>query len=91
MTKSELLVTLATMPDEDPRLTAVAAALTGNTPTERPRSMRLLRMGEAAEITGLSRVTIWRAIKDGNLKAVEIRKNSKRISEDELRRFVEGR
>lgn len=91
MTKSELLVALATMPDGDTRLAAVASALTGQTPTDRPRSLRLLRMGEAARETGLSRVTIWRAIKEEKLRAVEIRKGSRRISADELLRFVEGR
>lgn len=56
-------------------LAAVDAALNGKTPeAARPPSLRLYRMGEAADITGLSRVTIWRAIKEGNLKAVDIRK-----------------
>jgi excisionase family DNA binding protein len=90
MSKSELLVALAQLPDNDSRLAEVAAALAGRPPPERP-SLRLLRMGEAAKETTLSRTTIWRAVRDGVLKAVEVRKGSWRISESELRRFVEGR
>ena len=72
------------------QLAAFDAALAGKEPeTERP-SLRLLRMGEAARETGLSRCTLWRAIKDGRLRAVEVRKGSHRIPEAELRRFVEG-
>jgi predicted DNA-binding transcriptional regulator AlpA len=55
-----------------------------------PPSLRLLRMGIAAKETQLSRTTLWRAIRDKRLKVVEVRKGSFRISENELRRFVEG-
>jgi excisionase family DNA binding protein len=58
---------------------------------ERPASLLLLRMGDAARETGLSRCTLWRAIRDGRLRAVAIRRGSHRIHEAELRRFVEGR
>ena len=91
MSKSELITLLAQVPDNDgARLDRVAAALAGNTDPERPESFRLLKMGEASALTGLSRCTIWRAIRDGQLNAVEIRKGSKRIAENELRRFVAG-
>jgi excisionase family DNA binding protein len=75
------------------QLAAVDAALAGKQVQEqaRPASLRLYRMGEAAAETTLSRCTIWRAIKDGSLRAVEIRRGSFRIPEVELRRFVEGR
>ncbi len=69
-------------------LVAVDAALAGKQPeTERP-SLRLLRIGDAARETGLSRCTLWRVIRDGRLRAVEVRKGSYRIPEAELRRFV---
>jgi len=58
---------------------------------ERPASLRLYRMGEAARETSISRATLWRAISEGRLRAVEVRKGSRRIPEAELRRFVEGR
>lgn len=73
------------------QLAAFDAALAGKErDTERP-SLKLFRMGEAATETGLSRATLWRAIEDGRLRAVEIRKGSRRLPEAELRRFVEGR
>lgn len=72
-------------------LVVIDAALAGKKPdTERP-SLRLLRMGDAARETGLSRCTLWRVIQDGRLRAVEVRKGSRRVPEAELRRFVEGR
>jgi excisionase family DNA binding protein len=70
-------------------LAAIDAALAGRKPEmERPASLRLLRMGDAARETGLSRCTLWRAIQDGRLRVVEVRKGSRRIPEAELRRFV---
>ena len=67
---------------------AVDAVLVEQPESKRPVSFRLYRMGEAAELTGLSRTTLWRAIKEGRLSAVEIRKGSNRIHETELMRFV---
>jgi excisionase family DNA binding protein len=91
VSKSELLVTLATLPDGDARLAAVASALAGQTAPERPASLRLYRMGEAANESGIGRCTLWRMIRDGRLRSVEVRKGSRRIPESELRRLVEGR
>jgi excisionase family DNA binding protein len=73
------------------QLAAVDAALAGRHEQERPASLRLFRMGTAAAETGLSRCTLWRAIKDGRLATVQLCKGSVRIPEAELRRFVEGR
>ncbi len=71
-------------------LAAVDKALAGQIEPERPTSLRLLRMGEAAKETNLSRCTIWRSVRDGRLRAVEIRKGSFRIPEAELIRFCGG-
>ena len=60
------------------------------TETEKPKSFRLYRMNEAAELTGVSRITLWRACNEGRLHSVEIRRGSRRIPEDALRAFVEG-
>ncbi len=90
MSKSELITLLAQVNDGDPRLDAVGVALTG---ADKPEavSFKLWTMGDAAKETTLSRVTLWRAIKEGRLRAVEIRKGSKRIPDADLRRFVEGK
>lgn len=91
MSKSDLLVTLATLPDGDARLEAVASALSGQSTSERPQSLKLMRMCQAADATGLSRTTLYRAIRDGRLKAVEVRAGSFRIPESELQRFTQGK
>ena len=58
---------------------------------ERPASLRLLRVGEFAKRSGLSRCSCWRMCKENRLRTVEIRKGSRRIPESELIRLVEGR
>jgi excisionase family DNA binding protein len=90
MSKSDLFVSLAQIPDGDPRLDAINAVLAGKTEAKPPASIRLLRMGQAAAETGLSRCTIWRAIREGRIKTVEIRRGSHRISLSELQRFCRG-
>lgn len=87
MSKEELIGRiLAATPEQ---LARVEAAFTGGTSPE-PASYRLLRMGEAAGLVGISRVTLWRAIQDKRLRTVEVRRGSHRIPESELRRFVAG-
>ena len=54
-------------------------------------TMRLLRPGEFAKRSGLSRCTVWRMCEEKKLRTVEIRKGSRRIPESELIRLVEGR
>ena len=90
MGKSELFVSLAQIPDGDPRLDALSAVLAGKPEPEAPASIRLLRMSEASRETGLSRCTIWRAIKEGRIKTVEIRRGSHRIPLSELQRLCKG-
>ena len=83
-TDERIKMLLDTTPE---KLAAVDAVLAGE-PHPKRQSLRLYRMGEAAQETGLSRTTLWRAIKEGLLTAVEIRKGSHRIHESELLRFV---
>ncbi len=91
MTKSELLVALAGLPDNDPRLARVAAALGGGE-GKRPGSLRLLRICDAARASGQSRATLYRLIAAGVLKPVTIRPGaSPRIPEDQLRALAEAR
>lgn len=72
----------------DEQLVALDAALMGKATPQTPASLRLLSMGEAAVAMGVSRCTVWRMVRDGALKAVEIRPGSRRIPENELRRFA---
>lgn len=86
-TESRITAILTAPPD---RLAAVDAILSGAAPG-RPQSFKLLRMCQAVEATGLSRTTLFRAIRDGRLKAVEVRAGSFRVPETELQRFTQGR
>lgn len=89
MSKSELLIALAGLPDTDPRLDRVAAILNGGE-DKRPGSLRLLRICDAARASGQSRATIYRLIEAGVLKPTQIRPGaSPRIPEDQLRALVE--
>ena len=87
-TEERFKLLLTATPDT---LNAVDRALAGKQPEPARPSLRMYRMGESAKETGVSRTTLWRAIREGRLKAVEVRKGSFRIPETELRRFVEGR
>lgn len=86
--KADLITTLAGLPDGDPRLSAVAAAL-ADVPN-RPATLRLLSMGDACARLGCSRATLWRLLKENRIRAVEVRRGSRRVPEAELVRFVEG-
>ncbi len=87
-TEQRIKALLSATPD---RLAAFDAALARKRPEPERPSLHLWRMGDAAKETGLSRCTLWRAIREGRIKTVEIRKDSHRIPETELRRFVEGK
>lgn len=87
MSKSEILVSIAQLPEGDPRLDAVNSVLTGTTKAA-PVSVKLWKMGEACEAMGCSRVTLWRCIQEKRIGTVEVRKGSLRIPDAEIRRFV---
>ena len=91
MSKSELLVALAQLPDKDARLDRIAAEIAGQEERERPASLRLFRPGEAAKALQVSRATLWRMCKEGRIRGVELRRGSVRFPESELARLVEGR
>ena len=53
-------------------------------------AMKLYRTGKAAEMLGVSRVTVIRWIKRGRIKAVRVGKEF-RVPEDEVRRLLKGK
>jgi excisionase family DNA binding protein len=91
MNKSELLVAIAGLPEGDPRLTAAAAAVSGEPAPDRPVPLRLFKLGEACKEIHTSRPTLRRMIQEGRIQTVEIRRGAVRIPESELRRIVEGK
>ena len=86
-TNERLRLLLSATPEN---IEAIDKVLEGKAEPTKP-SFRLWRMCEVSRETGLSRTLIWRAISEGRLKATSIRKGSRRIHEEELRRFVEGK
>ena len=91
MSKSEIMMQLATLPDNDARLDAIAGVLDGSANRDKtPGSTKLLSMGQACNALNVSRPTLWRLIRDGQIKAIELRPGSKRVPETEVYRFAAG-
>ncbi len=68
-------------------LALIDDALTGRTSApERP--LRLFTFTDAARALRVSRCTLWRAVRDGKLHAIEIRPGTRRIPEAALRLFA---
>ena len=91
MGKSEMLISVASWPEGDPRLVRLAALCAGTVEAVPAGSLRLLRPSQAARESGLSRYTLLRLRKEGVLKAVEVRRGHFRFPESELRNLAEGR
>jgi predicted DNA-binding transcriptional regulator AlpA len=90
MTKSEMLMAIAALPEGDPKFIAAEHALSGKPTVEPPASLRLFRPGDAARALGVSRPTLWRMTKENRIKHIVLRKDAIRYSESELRRLVKG-
>ena len=92
MTLTEELMTAAlTAPDE--RKVAALRILRGEVvspPTKTTTGPLLLGMGEGAKILGVSRATLWRAVKAGKLTKVELFPGSFRVRRDDLEELAEG-
>jgi excisionase family DNA binding protein len=90
-------VLAAALPANSERRASAIAVLRGeltappNGATASKPCLELLTMGDAAKEVNVSRPTLWRTIRDGHLRAVEIRPGSRRIARAELERFVAGR
>ena len=55
-----------------------------------PASVRLFTLSGAARQMNISRTSVWRMVKCGSIRTVEIRENAKRIPETELIRIARG-
>lgn len=85
MDKSHVILKLAELPEEDARLSVISGVLDGTPENTQGRSLRLLRICEAARESGLSRSTIYRCIAAGVLRPFEIRPGAApRILESDL-------
>ena len=52
---------------------------------------RIFTMSATAKILNLSRTTIWRMVKDGTLKTVELRAGSHRVPSTEINELLKRR
>lgn len=50
----------------------------------------LLSMGDAAKLAGISRCTLWRCIRDGRIKPVEIRTGFFRVRRSDVEALAGG-
>jgi len=67
----------------------IDALLEGRQPSAPSLSGPLLMgMDEGAKYTGISRSTLWRLVKSGKIKPVEIRPGSFKIRREDLERFA---
>lgn len=48
----------------------------------------LLRVSEVCSMLGMSRSSIYREIKNGNLKAYKVTPKSVRVSQEEINRYI---
>ena len=72
-------------------LKKVDRVLAGDTPTDEQPRARLLNFKQAADMLGLSRVTIWRLVNDGSIPVVELRPGFRRIAEADILKIVQSR
>ncbi len=86
--ESRFQAVLAATPEQLLAIDSILSGQHSQSTANTSQSLRLWKLGEAANEVHCSRVTIWRAIRDGRLKAVEIRPGTCRIPDAELRRWV---
>ncbi len=67
------------------------AILQGQDPTEAIDEPLLLTMGEAAQMLGISRTSIWRLTRSGRLQKRELYPNSYRIKKQDVLDLVNGK
>ena len=83
-TENRLKLLLAASPQQ---LASVDATLMGEVEPERP-SLKLYRIGQAATALGISRTSLWRAIKEKRIAVTEVRHGSFMILENELAKYA---
>lgn len=89
MSKEELIGRLlVATPEELAKIEAVFTK-TANAQAA-PGDRRLLTLTEAAEIVGVSRMTVFRMCADGRLPCIETRAGRRRIPSEAITSFVRG-
>lgn len=79
---------LATPPD---RLTEIDQILEGKSESEIPTGPLLLNMTESAKLLGCSRTCLWRILRAGKLKRIELFPGSYRLRRADVEALAAGR
>lgn len=74
-----------------PEQVAAIAGITGVSHTEPPRDFRLYKFSEVSKLLGISRMTLWRMVKQGKIDTVNTSGGNKRIPGPVLHKFICGR
>ena len=85
-TEARFAKLLSATPDQVAKIDGVLEG----TVSHEPVSVKLFTLSAAARKTGMSRATIWRMVKAGSIRTVNIRANARRIAESELVRIARG-
>lgn len=85
-TEARFAKLLSATPDQLAKIDGVLEGLARHEPV----SVKLFTLSAAARRTGMSRATIWRMVKAGSIRTVQIRENARRIAESELVRIARG-
>jgi excisionase family DNA binding protein len=88
-TETRFTKLLIATPEQLQRIDAVLEGTATDAPANTDR--RLLTFTDAAEVLNLSRPTIWRMVRDGELPCVEIREGTRRISSQAITEFLNGK
>jgi excisionase family DNA binding protein len=70
-------------------LQSALAGLKGDLPKPTLEGPLLIAMGKAAELLGVSRVTLWRMVKQGRIPKLEILPGSYRIRRTDLEEYLQ--
>lgn len=85
----DLIRAVFTAPEE--AKSRALAILNGQETPEPAAGPLLLSMGEAANLLGVSRATLWRMIRAGRLEKVEIYSGAFRLRRSDIRDLVNGK
>ncbi len=88
MSKEEIMMKILTATPET--IGRVAAILDGGPTETTPSDRRLLTLTDAAEVLGVSRMTIYRMCSDGRLATITTRAGRRRVASQAITDLLKG-
>ena len=74
-----------------PEQVAAVAGITGAAHTETPRDFRLYTFSEVSKLLGISRMTLWRMVKQGKIDTVQTSGGNRRIPGPAIHKYISGK